>query len=210
MLLLALDTSSPAITVAVHDGQRVVGTAGGEGATAHGELLAPAIDEALTAAGAQPRDLTDVAVGVGPGPFTGLRVGVVTALTLGSSLDLRTHGVCSLDILAAEIGSVTTFLIVTDARRKEVYWALYDDGQRIEGPAVGRPEVVAEVHHEVPVFGRGTALYPEVFETPRGPLDPSAEALAAGVIDGRFTEVPLEPMYLRRPDITMSAAPKRA
>jgi tRNA threonylcarbamoyl adenosine modification protein YeaZ len=168
------------------------------------------MEEALTAAGAQPRDLTDVAVGVGPGPFTGLRVGVVTALTLASSLDLRAHGVCSLDVIAAETDLAGPFVVTTDARRKEVYFALYDHGQRIEGPAVGRPEVVAEVHRGVPVFGRGTALYPEVFEIPRGPLDPSAEALAAGVIAGRFTEVPLEPMYLRRPDVTPSAVPKRA
>ncbi|MET0467473.1 MAG: tRNA (adenosine(37)-N6)-threonylcarbamoyltransferase complex dimerization subunit type 1 TsaB, partial [Aeromicrobium sp.] len=102
MLLLAFDTATPAISVAVPDGSSVVAEATGEGAMAHGELLAPAIRTALERAGATPADLTDVAAGVGPGPFTGLRVGVVTALTLGRTLGLTTHGVCSLDILAAE------------------------------------------------------------------------------------------------------------
>ena len=145
MLLLAFDTATPAITVAVHDGTSVVGQAGGEGATAHGEQLAPAIREALAQAGLVPADLTDVAVGVGPGPFTGLRVGVVTALTLGATLGLRTHGVCTLDVLAAEAatGLGEEFLVATDARRREVYWARFAaDGHRLEGPAVDLPAVV--------------------------------------------------------------------
>ena len=136
MLLLAFDTATPAITVAVHDGSDVVAEASGEGSMAHGELLAPAIHAAMADAGAAMSDLTDVAVGVGPGPFTGLRVGVVTALTLGSTLGITTHGVCTLDILAAELaqgGAIDgEFLVATDARRKEVYWAHYR-------PATGGP-----------------------------------------------------------------------
>ncbi len=85
-------------------------------------------------------DLTDVAVGVGPGPFTGLRVGVVTALTLGSTLDLTTHGVCTLDIIAADTQVEGEFLVATDARRKEVYWARYGaDHVRLDGPHVDFP-----------------------------------------------------------------------
>jgi tRNA threonylcarbamoyl adenosine modification protein YeaZ len=212
MLLLAFDTSSPAVTVAVHDGVQVLGRASGEGAIAHGELLAPAIDDALRQAGARPSDLTDVAVGVGPGPFTGLRVGVVTALTLASTLGLRSHGVCSLDILAQDVRTeADTFLVATDARRKEVYWALYDSSaRRIEGPGVDRPDAVARLHSSLPAIGRGASLYPGELRATPGPQDPSAEALASGVVAGRFIEVPLEPVYLRRPDVTMSAAPKRA
>ena len=107
-----------------------IGTASGRGAMAHGERLAPSIAEALAQAGASVRDVTDVAVGVGPGPFTGLRVGVVTALTLGATGGIRAHGVCSLDVLAAEVASDGPFIVATDARRKEVYWALYDGGRR--------------------------------------------------------------------------------
>ena len=134
MLLLAFDTATPAITVAVHDGYDVVAAATGEGSMAHGELLAPAIHAAMADAGATMSDLTDVAVGVGPGPFTGLRVGVVTALTLGSTLGIATHGVCTLDILAADLAQRSKvsgeFLVATDARRKEVYWAHYRPSDR--------------------------------------------------------------------------------
>jgi tRNA threonylcarbamoyl adenosine modification protein YeaZ len=209
MLVLAFDTAAPVVSVAVHDGDRVVGEATGSGTMAHGELLAPAIADALDQAGASMRDVTDVAVGVGPGPFTGLRVGVVTALTFGST-GITTHGICSLDIVAAEVGLDTPFIVATDARRKEVYWGLYDAGRRIEGPAVDRPADLAALHHGVPVFGRGGELYAEVLPARSGPLDPSAAVLAAGVAAGTFDELPLQPLYLRRPDVAEPAAPKRA
>ena len=203
MLLLAFDTATPAITVAVHDGSTVVGQAGGEGATAHGEQLAPAIREALAQAGMAPADLTDVAVGVGPGPFTGLRVGVVTALTLGATLGLRTHGVCTLDVLAAEAAAdlEQEFLVATDARRREVYWARVGaGGRRLEGPAVDLPGVVAERFPGLPVVGRGADVHAEVLGGSRGPADPSAAALAGAVVAGTVEILPLEPLYLRRPD----------
>ena len=209
MLILAFDTAAQVVSVAVHDGTRVVGEAAGVGAMAHGELLAPAIADALGQAGAQMGDVTDVAVGVGPGPFTGLRVGVVTALTFGST-GIATHGVCSLDILAAEVGQQTPFLAATDARRKEVYWALYDAGRRIEGPAVDRPADLAALHRGVPVFGRGGELYADVLNHEPGPLDPSAAVLATGIAAGTFNELPLQPLYLRRPDVAQPTAPKRA
>jgi len=214
MLILGLDTAGPAVSVAVHDGTRVVGEAAGAGAMAHGELLAPAISDALSQAGASMSDLTDVAVGVGPGPFTGLRVGVVTALTLGATLNIPTHGVCSLDILAAAVEFQEPFIAATDARRKEVYWALYDVGAHglrcVEGPAVDHPAELAALHRGVPVFGRGAELYADVLDARPGPLDPSAAVLAAGVAVGSFGELPLEPLYLRRPDVAQPSAPKRA
>jgi tRNA threonylcarbamoyl adenosine modification protein YeaZ len=212
MLLLAFDTSSPAVTVAVHDGVRVVGQAHGEGARSHGELLAPAISSALAEAGVRPDELTDVAVGVGPGPFTGLRVGVVTALTLSATLGLRAHGVCSLDALASQVTTEKDpFLVATDARRKEIYWGLYEPtGQRIEGPAVARADDVGRLHPGRRAFGRGAAMYADHLAAQPGPDDPSALALAEGVVARRFVEVPLEPIYLRRPDVTLSAGPKRA
>lgn len=218
MLLLAFDTATPAITVAVHDGDDVVAGASGEGSMAHGELLAPAIRTALADAGAAMADLTDVAVGVGPGPFTGLRVGVVTALTLGSTLGIATHGVCTLDILAAEVarrGAVEDeFLVATDARRKEVYWAHYrpSDGvaERLDGPHVSYPADLAELQPGMHVVGRGATLYPEVLTVLDGPADPSAAALARAVAAGSVLELPLEPLYLRRPDATPLVVPKRA
>ncbi len=203
MLLLAFDTATPAVTVAVHDGTAVVATAGGEGATAHGEQLAPAIREALSAAGATPGDLTDVAVGVGPGPFTGLRVGVVTALTLGATLGLRTHGVCTLDVLAVEAAPAQSgeFLVATDARRREVYWGRYDvTGARLDGPAVDAPATLVERHPGLAVVGRGADVHAGVLGGSAGPVDPSAAALAGAVVAGVIEVLPLEPLYLRRPD----------
>ena len=218
MLLLAFDTATPAVTVAVHDGSDVVAQAAGEGAMAHGELLAPAIHAAMADAGAAMSELTDVAVGVGPGPFTGLRVGVVSALTLGSTLGLTTHGVCSLDILAAELTQERAideeFLVATDARRKEVYWAHYRPSEgraeRLDGPHVTYPADLAELHTGMPVVGRGAALYPEALAVLDGPLDPSAAALARAVVAASVRELPLEPLYLRRPDATPLVLPKQA
>ena len=208
MLLLAFDTATAAITAAVHDGTRVVGEADATGAMAHGEQLAPTIRTAMQQAGAAMSDLTDVAVGVGPGPFTGLRVGVVTALTLGSTLGLRSHGVCTLDVIAADLvtghtGGGNEFLVATDARRKEVYWARYaatDAGAaRLDGPHVTSPVELAAQHPGLPAHGPGAVLYPQVLRS-AGDAAPRAAALAQLVADGRHHDLPLEPLYLRRPD----------
>lgn len=203
MLLLALDTAGPVVSVALHDGDRELSRAFGEGAMAHGELLAPAIRDALRDAGRVPADLTDVAVGVGPGPFTGLRVGIVTALTLASTLGLRSHGLCSLD--AVDPDRTEEHLVATDARRKEVYWARYVDGRRVEGPHVDKPAELAHRHPGLPVVGRGASLYADVLTHVDGPLDPSASAVAALVVAGRAERLPLEPLYLRRPDAQPAA-----
>lgn len=211
MLLLAFDTATPVITVAVHDGQRIVGEAHGEGAMAHGELLAPGIRDALAQAGASMADLTDIAVGVGPGPFTGLRVGVVTALTLGSTLGIVAHGVCTLDIVAADVQVEGEFLVATDARRKEVYWARYGGGhQRLDGPHVALPADLATQHPDLPAYGRGATLYDGVLRGAGDAHDPRAAALASIVVAGTAQELPLEPLYLRRPDATPQISVKRA
>ncbi len=211
MLLLAFDTATPAITVAVHDGDTVIGEAAGHGAMAHGELLAPAIREAMTQAGAAMSDLTDVAVGVGPGPFTGLRVGVVTALTLASTLDLVPHGVCSLDIVAFDVRAEAEFLVATDARRKEVYWARYaPDGTRLDGPHVSYPADLAQQHPELPTYGRGGELYDGVLSPAGDAGDPRAAVLASAVVARRAIELPLEPLYLRRPDAVPQIVNRRA
>ena len=211
MLLLAFDTATPSITVAVHDGHQVVGEAYGEGAMAHGELLAPAIRDAVRQAGATMADLTDVAVGVGPGPFTGLRVGVVTALTLGSTLGLATHGVCTLDVVAADVQVAGEFLVATDARRKEVYWARYGgDHARLDGPHVVTPAALAAQHPDLPTYGRGGQLHDGVLRAAGEGGDPRAAALASLVVSGRATVMPLEPLYLRRPDAMPQMVSKRA
>ena len=210
-MLLAFDTATPAITVALHDGERVVAQHTVVDARRHGELLAPGITAVLDEAWIPRQDVTAVAVGVGPGPFTGLRVGLVTARTLGAVLQIPVYGVCTLDVLAAQAvdeGAVAEpFLVATDARRKEVYWASYDaEGTRLDGPHVDRP---AELATPRPVVGAGALLYPEAFSRPIAPEHPSAAVLAEVVTAERAELLDPEPMYLRRPDVAAPSRPKR-
>jgi tRNA threonylcarbamoyladenosine biosynthesis protein TsaB len=208
-VLLAFDTSAPTVTAAVHDGTDVVAEATSTQALRHGEQLMPLIERVLADVSLSPRDLTAIAVGVGPGPFTGLRVGLVTARTLGFVLHVPVYGVCSLDVLAIEAvdtGAVVgEFVVATDARRKEVYVATYDDGVRLGGPEVRRP---ADVATQAPVVGEGASLYPDAFPSGRAPLRPSAGWLARTVAEERADLHDPEPLYLRRPDTTAPRAPK--
>jgi tRNA threonylcarbamoyl adenosine modification protein YeaZ len=210
-MLLAFDTATPLVTVALHDGDDVVWEGVSERRLQHGEQLAPLVDRALRENGLERQDLTAVGVGVGPGPFTGLRVGLVTARTLGYALAIPVYGVCTLDVLAVEAADTRAvagdFVVATDARRKEVYWASYDEtGARLDGPAVARP---ADVATELPVVGEGAVLYPEAFPHPAGPTTPSAGWLARVIADERAELHDPEPLYLRRPDAAAPGVPKR-
>ena len=220
MILLAMDTSTSAITVAVHDGIRVLAERSVIDARAHTEHLAPLIVEALAAAGAGPAEVTDVAVGVGPGPFTGLRVGLVTAKTFAFARGIPCRGVVSLDALAHAAVSAgflegaRQFIVATDARRKEVYLARYsvEDGrmQRAGDPEVIRPADIPEMLRALPAVGRGPVLYPEIFTSPITMLDASAGALAEVALQqtAEGCEVGLDALYLRRPDAQPTVAPK--
>jgi tRNA threonylcarbamoyl adenosine modification protein YeaZ len=209
-VLLAFDTATPAVTVALHDGERVVGSWDRVDAMRHGELLAPGITAVLDESWVSRQEITAVAVGVGPGPFTGLRVGLMTARTLGAVLGVPVYGVCTLDVLAAEAvdtGAVTgPFVVATDARRKEVYLASYADGVRVEGPVVVKP---ADAVTEQVVVGRGGLLYPDAFPSARGPEHPNASVLADIVVNERFELLDPEPLYLRRPDAVAGLSGKK-
>ena len=201
-MLLAFDTATPLVTVALHDGEDVVVEHTSGQRMKHGEQLAPLIERVMSDAGIVRQDLTAIAVGVGPGPFTGLRVGLVTARTLGFVLDVPVYGVCSLDVLALEAvdtGAVQDdFVVATDARRREVYLASYDgDGARLDGPVVDKP---ADLATEAPTVGEGAVLYPEAFPNPAGPQRPRASWLARAVAGERAELRDPEPLYLRRPD----------
>jgi tRNA threonylcarbamoyl adenosine modification protein YeaZ len=205
VLILAFDTATPRVAVAVHDGARVLAESSALGPMRHGELLAPGVARVLAEAGADRRDLTAIGVGVGPGPFTGLRVGVVTARALANALSRPAHGVCTLDVLAAGSGLAGDYLVATDAKRKEVYWARYRGPERVDGPHVNRP---ADVAWSGPVVGQGALRYPEAFPDARPPEHPDAGVLAGLVADrlraGGMGLLPPLPLYLRRPD---AAAP---
>jgi tRNA threonylcarbamoyladenosine biosynthesis protein TsaB len=210
-VLLAFDTATPLVTVALHDGEDVVAELVAEHGMKHAEQLAPLIEQAMARVGIVRQDLTAIAAGVGPGPFTGLRVGLVTARTLAFVLEIPVYGVCSLDVLAveaADTGVVTgEFVVATDARRKEVYLARYDErGNRLEGPVVDKPAALAT---QDVVVGEGGTLYPDAFPHRVGPAAPSAGWLARVVAEERAELVDPEPLYLRRPDAQTSHAPKR-
>ncbi|MFI1013654.1 tRNA (adenosine(37)-N6)-threonylcarbamoyltransferase complex dimerization subunit type 1 TsaB [Streptomyces sp. NPDC020965] len=211
MLLLAVDTATPAVTAALHDGASVVAESSSVDARRHGELLLPTVDRVLADAGVRLDAVTAVVAGVGPGPYTGLRVGLVTAATFGSALGVPVYGLCTLDGLAYASGLDGPFVVATDARRKEVYWARYDSPRsRVEGPFVDRPADIAERVAGLPVVGAGALLYPDTFPDARAPEHVSAaalaslaaEKLAAGAVGAFENEpgVPPQPMYLRRPD----------
>lgn len=214
MLLLALDTATPAVTVALHDGTDVLAESRQVDARRHGELLLPAVDKVLAEAGAVLAQVTDLVVGVGPGPYTGLRVGLVTAATFGAALDIPVHGLCTLDGIAyaaGQEGLTGPFVVATDARRKEVYWARYDDSRtRVTEPAVDRPADLGERVAGLPAVGAGALLYPDAFgAVPAGmPEHQSAGALAALAAEklARGEELlPNRPLYLRRPDAQVPA-----
>lgn len=217
MLLLAIDTSTTAITVALHDGSGVLGEVSTLDARAHAEHLTPNIRTVLAEQGATPADLTQVVVGTGPGPFTGLRVGIVTAHTLAFALGIPVHGVCSLDALAHDYwlgtqGHVGDLLVTTDARRKEVYAAPYaletSGARRLAEPVVSRAADLDPAWRILPTAGRGPLLYPEALPIGVEPLDVSAGALAdlaARRIGAGEPLEGLEPMYLRRPDVAPAA-----
>ena len=306
VLLLAFDTATPAVTVALRGDEGVLAEHTEIDARRHGELLAPGIEKVLADAGCSRTDLTGIAVGVGPGPFTGLRVGLVTARALGDALDIPVYGVCTLDILAAAVtanlftsagtadmlasdgdaavaaaaadagayaiaaaardrlvigtnahlreaadqspadvgaeavsagagagaqrgeagdlsvaaasGDVVAaaggrFAVATDARRREVYWAIYDlTGRRETDPSVDRPADIAERLAGLAVAGQGPGLYPEQFPYALSPALPSAAVLAE--LTARWLReapealLPPVPLYLRRPDAVEPGARK--
>ena len=204
MLLLALDTATPAVTVALHDGSSVVAASSQVDARRHGELLLPTVDRVLADAGVRLDAVTGIVVGVGPGPYTGLRVGLMTADTFGLVLGVPVHGLCTLDGLAHAAEIEGPFVVATDARRKEVYWARYEDPRtRVTEPAVDRPADIAEQVAGLPAVGAGALLYPDTFPDARAPENVSAASLASLAAEklaaGEELEAP-RPLYLRRPD----------
>ncbi|MGB7361458.1 MAG: tRNA (adenosine(37)-N6)-threonylcarbamoyltransferase complex dimerization subunit type 1 TsaB [Rhodococcus sp. (in: high G+C Gram-positive bacteria)] len=210
MLILAVDTSTPAVTAGVvrldDAGPHPLATRVTVNARAHAEVLTPQIVECLAEAGVDADDLDAVVVGTGPGPFTGLRVGMATAAAFADALDIPVHGVGSLDAIAAAVPGERHVLVVTDARRREVYWARYRGTELLAGPfvtaavdiAVGDAEVVA-----------GSALHVDMVDLPVEPVEsPSPECLVAVAADALLRgdrPAELAPQYLRRPDAVATA-----
>lgn len=208
MFVLAIDTATSAVVAGVVEVDRAItlrSTRVAEGTRKHGELLMPGVLQACAEVGIALRDVEAIVVGRGPGPFTGLRVGLVTAAALGDALDVPVLGRCSLDAVAADVPSEEPLVVVTDARRREVYWAAYDAGRRTSGPHVDTPAVAAGRARDLGAVAAagspehiallGLPALPPAVPSPVGLVRLAAAALRAGGDRG-----PVVPLYLRRPD----------
>lgn len=212
-MLLALDTSTDVVTVAVHDGARVVAHRTGSGVRRHAEVLAPLVAQVLSGAELAGPDLGGIVVGVGPGAYTGLRVGLATAQALSLAWSVPVSGACGLDAMAVQTLHAHParfphgLLVVTDARRRQVFWARYTaGGQRVGGPAVGLAESVPS--RELPAVGSGALAHPDQFAETLEPVMPDAGWLARGVLAGQVLAQPVAPVYLRQPDVTVAGRGK--
>ena len=222
MLILAIDTSAVASAALVSDDapETVVASFATEDTRSHAEVLAPGIHTMLSEAGVTGHDVDAVVVGVGPGPFTGLRSGIATARTLAFVWGKPLHGVMSLDAVALEVAESTAaaaeFLVVTDARRKEVYWARYslsdaqlpvlEDGPHV-GSAAGLPDL--------PAFGAGAGLYADVLKAHPEFAAEQPDALYLGQfalarLASGHALLDSTPLYLRESDAQVPGPRKRA
>lgn len=226
MLVLALDTATTVVTAGLVDlgpdgAPRTLADRAHDGRR-HGELLMPAVRALCAEAGRALTEVEALVVGAGPGPFTGLRVGIASAAALGHALDVPVHGVATHDAIAWGVHTGGNLLVVTDARRREVYWAAYDASdpadarsvRRLSGPAVEAPEALAARLDELAI---GTVIGDPAFADRLGrdiggPGAPTVEGLvgvaAADVLAGR-APAPVEPLYLRRPDAVEPTGRKR-
>lgn len=202
MLILAIDTATPAVTAGIVRDGEVLAERVTVDARAHAERITPNVLAALADADLAMADLDAVVVGCGPGPFTGLRVGMATAAAYGHALGIPVYGVCSLDAIGGQTTGET--LVVTDARRREIYWARYRDGIRVDGPAVNAP---ADVDPAGACAVAGSPEHAALFALPHGgPTYPTPGGLVAAVPDWSGSPPPLVPLYLRRPDAKAPAA----
>lgn len=205
--VLALDTATPSVVVGVlGDGvtraARVL-----EDHRRHAEVLTTLIREVLDEAGISGTDLAAVVVGCGPGPFTGLRVGLATAAAYADALNIPVYGVCTLDAIAAATGEADEVLVVTDARRREVYWARYRAGERVAGPQVCAPDAVESGSAQIVA---GTPGFTDRYQLPVSATTvPSPAALLAAAVPFPVPPEPLTPLYLRRPDAVLLADQRR-
>lgn len=170
---LAIDTSTSRTIVGLADGEKILFEEYSEGATDHGRAVSELVASALSIH-AEPNR---VVVGMGPGPFTGLRVGIAFAHTFALAREIPVIGICSLDAIEIEQSEYT---VAIDARRKEIYWAKYRDGVRLEGPAVSKPEEVSDF-----IMGK----FPSIQAMVRLSTIQNIE----------------QPLYLRRPDAVPTA-----
>jgi tRNA threonylcarbamoyl adenosine modification protein YeaZ len=184
-ITLAIDTATARTQFALLNGSELIWQEVSDGATTHGDVLAKFGEYASKS------KIDQVIVGMGPGPFTGLRTGIIFAKAFAFARAIPVHGVCSLDAIAFGI-ELPEFVVATDARRKEVYWAKYTGGLRTGEPKVSSP---SELPH-LPIYGEGAFKYR---------LTADQEHLFPNLISFPHLSTVNEPMYLRHPDAVPTA-----
>jgi tRNA threonylcarbamoyl adenosine modification protein YeaZ len=189
-IALAIDTSTSRTSVAIVDEGAILWHGYRDGATSHGDALPALVAEGLKVS----PEISRVVVGMGPGPYTGLRVGIAFARSFALARSLPVLGVCSLDAIAATVREEFDFIVATDARRKEIYWAKYISSERVEGPLVDFPAHLAGFG--LPIFGEGGVKYG--ISSSDENLYPDMVALVA--LSAHESSHISEPLYLRRPD----------
>ncbi|MGN8049398.1 tRNA (adenosine(37)-N6)-threonylcarbamoyltransferase complex dimerization subunit type 1 TsaB [Curtobacterium sp. 22159] len=205
-MLLAIDTSAGTSVAAVDPSTGLArATRSTEDSRRHAEVIGPFLAEVLDEAGIAAADVTGVVAGMGPGPFTGLRVGIAAARTFAAARGVPFLPLVSHDAVAADQAQQGPFVVLTDARRREVYWSAYDEaGTRVAGPGLAKPADLDEaIRASSPTavgWDRVTAASIPAWRL--GAL--AADRLASGA---PFAED--APLYLRDPDVTMPGAPKR-
>jgi tRNA threonylcarbamoyl adenosine modification protein YeaZ len=215
-VLLALETATDTVSVALHDETGVVMVESVDAARRHAETLAPLVERVLREGGIGVDGITRVAVGVGPGAFTGLRVGIATARAFAYARGLPCIGVLTLDAVAeaalhdGRVPSDEPFAAVLDARRREVFWGVYRDGRLVDGPDVGAPDdVLAGPLAGLAIVGDcGTAPGALAERTLSVPASAAAVARIATADGSRFSLRDALPVYVRRPDAVEPQARK--
>lgn len=221
MLILSIDTSAIASAALITGDGETLQAFATEDTRTHAEVLAPGIQELLMTADVTAADIDALVVGVGPGPFTGLRSGIATARSLAFAWNKPLHGVMSLDAIAVEAAldawrlGMDEFVVATDARRKEVYWARYRSTggtpELLDGPHVSAPADVPEL----PAYGKGAGIYPDQLHAVAdfSGTQPTAEALGRTAVVKLTRGLPLletTPLYLRESDAKVPGPRKRA
>lgn len=191
MTSLVIDTATSRTSVGLFDGATPLFAGRHDGATEHGEALPHLVEGALEIAAQLRKEISQVVVGMGPGPFTGLRVGITFAEVFAKARHIPLAGVCSLDGIVSGVDG--EYIVATDARRKELYWARYQSGRRIGEPQVSLPNEVKAMG--LPVYGEGAEKYG--FEADIDLIYPHPLFLLALT---EWADNVHEPMYLRKPD----------
>ncbi|SMG31149.1 tRNA (adenosine(37)-N6)-threonylcarbamoyltransferase complex dimerization subunit type 1 TsaB [Agreia pratensis] len=202
-MLLAIDTSAGTSVAIVDPSTRAIVIERSTPDTMrHAEVIGTLLAEALSFAGIRPSALDGVVVGMGPGPFTGLRVGIAAARTFALGAGLPLHPMVSADAVARQealTGASDTVMVVTDARRKEVFWSLYDlsaaEPVRLDGPGLAKPDALPH----------SDARRVDAAEIPAAQL----ALAAAGLLAAGLPLASDEALYLRSPDVTMPSGIKR-